>query len=324
MINLIHFNQQKLPLVITPSNIANSSVEVLCDYLRGNLIEIFQNLYYYGGILFRDWNLKNIYDFKQTVEMIVPKIISYKGGDSPREKILDNIYTSTSYPSDYDIPLHNEKSFSNSWPSLGFFFCQIAPEVGGATPIADARKLYKLMKQDILEKFSNRKLKYVMNLHAGYGIGKSWQECFETNDREKVERYLNKINADFCWKDDGGIRIEEIVDPILKHPITSETVFFSQADQWHPSGLDKNTSSSMYAVLDEKDFYHNCYYGDNTPIALEDLEFIRNLITQESVSFKWKKGDFLMVDNILTLHGRYSYKGERRILVTFADFVMQI
>ncbi len=324
MVNIAHFNNQVLPLVITPSNISNSNLEELCNWLQNNIKEVFQKLYCYGGILFRDWDLKDVYDFKKTVETIVPKIGGYEGGDSPREKILANIYTSTSYPSEYDIPLHNEKSFSNSRPSLGFFFCDTAPEIGGATPIADGRKLYKLMKQDILEKFSKKKLKYVMNLHSGYGIGKSWQECFETESKKEVERYLSKIKADFYWKDDGGIKIEEIVAPIIRHPITSETVFFSQADQWHPSSLDKTTFESMYAILDEKDFYHNCYYEDNSPIALEDLDFIRKLVIQESVSFEWQKGDLLMIDNILTLHGRYSYKGKRKILVTFADFIMQI
>lgn len=324
MVNISHFRNQTLPLVITPGNFSNPSLEELCNWLQNNIKEVFQQLYCYGGILFRDWGLKDVHDFKKTVEAIVPKISGYEGGDSPREKILDNIYISTSYPSEYDIPLHNEKSFSNSRPSLGFFFCDIAPEIGGATPIADGRKFYKLMKQDILKKFTNKKLKYVMNLHSGYGIGKSWQECFETDSKYEVERYLSTINANFYWKDDESIKIEEIVDPILRHPVTSEIVFFSQADQWHPSSLDKKTYESMHAIIDESDFYHNVFYGDSSSLALEDLDFIRKLVVQESVSFKWQKGDLLMIDNILTLHGRHSYKGERRILVTFADFIMQI
>jgi hypothetical protein len=180
------------------------------------------------------------------------------------------------------------------------------------------------MDKDILNRFANKKLKYIMNLHSGFGIGKSWQDCFDTNSKKDVEKLLNDIGAEFYWKDDGGIRIEEIVDPILKHPITSETVFFSQADQWHPSSLDNKTYESMYAVVDEKDFYHNCYYGDNTPILLHELDFIRNLVKQESINFPWQNGDFLMLDNILTLHGRYAYSGARRILVAFSNFVLQI
>jgi hypothetical protein len=36
------------------------------------------------------------------------------------------------------------------------------------------------------------------------------------------------------------------------------------------------------------------------------------------VEFPWQVGDLLVIDNILGLHGRASYRGDRRILVAMA------
>ena len=158
-----------------------------------------------------------------------------------------------------------------------------------------------------------------MNLHDGYGVGKSWQEVFEVEHKESLEYILNKLNVTYTWKPNGLLFIEEIVSPIIKHPITGEKVFFSQADQWHPSSLNPKVLSALLSIMPAEDFYHNCYYGDGSEISIEDLHTIRKLINQEMVTFQWKKDDILMLDNIISMHGRLPFKGERKILVAMTD-----
>lgn len=160
-----------------------------------------------------------------------------------------------------------------------------------------------------------------MNLHNGSGVGKSWQECFETTDKTFIENLLTAIGASYYWKNDGGLRIEEIVDPVISHPITKETVFFSQADQWHHSNLDIETYQSMSMIMHPEDFYHNCYFGDNASLDIKDLKCIRAVHATESIRFPWKTGDLLMIDNILTLHGRKAYTGDRRILTALSRHI---
>ena len=62
---------------------------------------------------------------------------SYVGGDSPRTKLSSKIYTSTEYPADQQIVLHNEMSFSNNYPRYLFFYCELPSLQGGETPLAD-------------------------------------------------------------------------------------------------------------------------------------------------------------------------------------------
>ena len=45
-------------------------------------------------------------------------------------------------------------------------------------------------------------------------------------------------------------------------------------------------------------------YGDGTPIPPDEMAEIRRATWDHSVLFRWKKGDVLVLDNILTAHGR--------------------
>ena len=54
------------------------------------------------------------------------------------------MYTSTEYPADQSISLHNELSYAHRWPEKLFFFCQTEPQRGGETPLADSRRIVAL------------------------------------------------------------------------------------------------------------------------------------------------------------------------------------
>jgi hypothetical protein len=60
-------------------------------------------------------------------------------------------------------------------------------------------------------------------------------------------------------------------------------------------------------------------YGDGTPIPPDEMAEIRRATWDHSVLFRWKKGDILVLDNILTGHGRMNVEGPRKILTSFAD-----
>jgi alpha-ketoglutarate-dependent taurine dioxygenase len=49
------------------------------------------------------------------------------------------------------------------------------------------------------------------------------------------------------------------------------------------------------------------------------MEHLREAYQKEMVRFDWEEGDVLMLDNILTAHGREAYMGERRVAVGMAE-----
>ena len=69
----------------------------------------------------------------------------------------------------------------------------------------------------------------------------------------------------------------------------------------------------------EEDVPANTYYGDGSPIEPEVLDEIRDAYGSATVSSAWRRGDILLLDNMLTAHSRTPYVGERKILVGMSE-----
>jgi alpha-ketoglutarate-dependent taurine dioxygenase len=49
------------------------------------------------------------------------------------------------------------------------------------------------------------------------------------------------------------------------------------------------------------------------------MEKLRAAYENEMVSFPWQQGDTILLDNMLTAHGRASFAGPRKILFAMAE-----
>ena len=70
--------------------------------------------------------------------------------------------------------------------------------------------------------------------------------------------------------------------------------------------------------IDEEHWPCHSTYGDGSEITLDELHEIRRVFRNAEILFPWTQGDVLMLDNLITAHGRKPYHGERRILVAMS------
>jgi alpha-ketoglutarate-dependent taurine dioxygenase len=269
-------------------------------------------------MLFRGFGFASEDQFAALAAALCPELMDYVGGNSPRTRVEGKIYTATEYPSSAKITLHNEASYTNEMPRIIMFFCATPPSAGGQTPIADSRRVLTKLDPTITEQFARKRVKYLNNLHAGHGIGRSWQDTFQTLEKSVAEKWLVERGYEFEWKADGSLRTSLVCDPIKHHPRTGEASWVCQADQWHSSNLDPSTRRALLSVVSERDLPHHACYGDDSPLAETDLKHIRQTFDAEAAVFEWSKHDVLICDNILTAHGRQPFTGSRRILVAMA------
>jgi alpha-ketoglutarate-dependent taurine dioxygenase len=314
-------SERTLPLVVTPENGAqeNRTLARLLKWIGHNRATFDAWLYKHGALLFRGFSVESPEEFESFAQAVEPELANYIEGDSPRHRVSGKVYTSTEYPSEYEISLHNELSYAHKWPHKLFFFCDVPPEQRGETPLVDCREVLAALEPDLRERFIQKKVKYVHNLHGGFGIGKSWQETFETTDKAEVERYLRAGGVEYRWKSNGGLWMSQVREAIAVHPVTEEPVWFNQAEQWHSSQLDPETLEAFFDLgLGEEELPHSVFYGDGSAIDPDDLQHIRSLMRQRAIFFPWQKSDLLVIDNMLAAHGRNPYEGLRRILVAMA------
>jgi alpha-ketoglutarate-dependent taurine dioxygenase len=269
-----------------------------------------------GGILFRNFNISSPEIFEQFVIACSAELLQYRERSSPRTQINNNIYTSTDYPPEQSIFLHNENSYQRSWPLKIFFFCMTAPTQGGETPIADCRKVFDRIDQKIRRRFSEKGWMLVRNF--GDGLSLTWQSVFQTEDKSAVDAYCRDAGIEAEWRGD-RLRTRQARQAVTRHPMTGEMVWFNHAAFFHVSTLEPSTREVLLAGLEEEDLPNNTYYGDGSPIEPSVLDEIREAYRTETVSFAWQEGDILMLDNMLVAHGRNPYSGPRKILVAMAE-----
>ncbi|WP_103866070.1 TauD/TfdA family dioxygenase [Aquimarina sp. I32.4] len=297
-----------------------SNTKFLPDFLKENYTDIKNKLLMHGAVLFKSFKVDDVDKLEECVSAFPGKPLDYVDGNSPRTKLKGKVYTSTEHPSDTFISLHNELSYSHIWPRHLFFCCQTPALIGGHTVIADSRKILNDLSYTIKTIFQEKGIQYIRNLHGGTGVGPSWQDTFETQNKQDIEAYCQTQNTLFEWTGDDNLKLIQQRSAIIKHPESNENVWFNQADQFHPS----TNSPEVYEALMEiyEDDYHSMpqyvCFGDGSNIPIEMLEEIRKVTKENTVSFPWHQGDLMIVDNVLAAHGRTPFEGKRKILVSMS------
>jgi alpha-ketoglutarate-dependent taurine dioxygenase len=305
--------QTSMPLVIEPAE-NNLSLPVWAksnsEYLQSKLLE-------HGAILFRSFDMTDANDLQRLIQSVSGEPLEYLERSSPRHQVADKIYTSTDYPPDQSIFLHNENSYQHRWPLKIFFMCITPALQGGETPIADVRRVFRRIDSEVRNRFKNKGVMYVRKYSNGLGL--PWQTVFQTSDKAAVNDYCARSGILTEWEDEDQLRTRQVSRAVIDHPVTKEPLWFNHAAFFHVSTLDPVISEVLLSSFGEDNLPSNTYYGDGSRIEPETLAQIKEAYRQETVAFPWRKGDVLMLDNMLVAHGRAPYSGDREVIVGMAE-----
>jgi alpha-ketoglutarate-dependent taurine dioxygenase len=280
------------------------------EHLEGMLLR-------HGAILFRGFRVGGVERFEQFARAVSPDLLDYRERSSPRSEVRRGVYTSTDHPADQSIHFHNEQSYTHSWPMKLWFYCVQAAQEGGATPIADGRKVLSLLDPEVRRRLVEKRVMYVRNY--GDGLGLSWQTTFQTNSRAAVEEYCRRASIECEWKSGDRLRTRQVFDTIVTHPKTGESTWFEHAMFFHISSLAPEVRETITNEFAEEDLPFNTYYGDGTQLEDSLLTAVREAYEQAAVRFRWQEDDVLLIDNMLTSHARDPFSGPRKIVVAMSE-----
>ena len=322
-------NERKLPAVVTA--ISGESLGELLSEMREPL-EAAQLKY--GAILFRGFDLATAEGFGEVAAKLFGDALKpYLGGTSPRGQVDARVYESTWFPRRLRLPLHNEMSYLPQPPRRIAFFCEIAAEVGGETPIADSREIYQRIPAAVREAFEARGIRYHRYLYgpkwnlfsAGVNrvapLHRSWMAAFQTNDRAEVERVCREQGVSLEWDREEGAQIANSLPAVRQHPCTEEKVWFNQAAAFVPTPRATGFARWLLYRLAWPDPMRRPFhaaFGTGEEITTAQLNDVNDAIDGSTVRFRWRRGDLLLLDNYLVAHGRMPFRGERRILVAMS------
>ena len=302
-----------MPYTVEPGR-SDESLPELVNRRRAEIREIVTRT---GSVLFRGFDVKGVDEFGDVVRALSESPLPYTERSSPRSTIKGRIYTSTDYPPDQEIFLHNENSYQLSWPRYVFFYCVQAPGTQGATPLADLRAVRERLDPSVVEEFVKRGWLLVRNYYENFGG--SWRYAFGTEDRAVVERYCHINGIEFEWHADDSLRTRAVRPAMRTHPGTGTPMWFNHITFFHYTTLPARIRDGLLAFFDEETLPTNTYYGDGTRIPDDVMEHLRHCYRESMIRFDWARGDLLVVDNMIAAHGREPFTGEREIAVAMTE-----
>ena len=173
-----------------------------CEWASGVADELSKAAFEHGAVLVQGLPMTSPEDFDAVVAAFGFPIFSYEESLSNAYRInyTPRVFSANEAPPEVTIFLHHEMAQTPIYPSKLFFFCQTAPDEGGATPICRSDILWDRLHEqqcDFAETCLDKGLKYSLTM-AGEadkesGMGRSWQSTFSAESREAAEARMNEL-----------------------------------------------------------------------------------------------------------------------------------
>src|SRR5204863_10207232 len=137
------------------------------------------------------------------------------------------------------------------------------------------------------------------------GMGRSWQSTLRAATREAAEARLRSLGYSWEWLADGALRATTPVLPAVRKLANGRKSFFNQliaaAMGWKDARNDPSKSIT---------------FGDGTLLDRDAVILATQLGEELSFDIPWQSGDVALVDNYVTMHGRRTFSGTRKVLAS--------
>lgn len=337
MIRTAHRFDCEAPAVWEVTQGRDSPPALIAEWLLDNKSLLVEQLQMQGAVLLRGFrSLVQPEDFGVILKSIGSPMGGYIGGTTPRTQLSGDVYTATELPKAYSVALHQEMAYLSEFPRAVAFMCLSPASHGGATTIADARSVTRAIDPSVSSAFDQhgvtirRILPHPGSLHLAAGVSRPWPDVFGCGDSHRVEQVAALRNWKIAWMPDGSLQLlHEALPAFRVHPSTGDRLWFNQAHYFSPECMvlwaarDARSGQLRYlrkALARDRAAFNTVQYADGEAVPAGYLEHVWEVLVAAEHPICWQSGDILILDNMLTLHGRERFEGTRRILAgLFSD-----
>lgn len=267
-----------------------------------------------GALLFRGFDVPDPQAFDAAVEGYGEPGFTYEDSlsNAVRTNVTPRVFTANEAPPTTEIFLHHEMAQTPIYPGKLFFYCEIAPESGGATPLCRSdwvlAELHKYA-PGFVKRAEAEGVRYTNVMpgsdDARSGQGRSWRSTLSVSTREEAEARLSELGYSWEWQGDDSLRATTPALPAIRTLSDGRRTFFNQLIAafrgWADSRNDPNRAIT---------------FGDGSPITSEDMAPAIAIADELTEDLNWQAGDVALIDNFLVMHGRRPFAGKRRVLAS--------
>ena len=301
------------PLLIVCDS-SEATLEGTETWIAGNCSALDAKAAEHGAILFRGFPLVTDQDFDRFVAAFGFPGFTYEDSlsNAVRTNRTERVFTANEAPADVNICLHHEMAQTPIYPSKLFFFCEKPAEQGGATPLCRSDVLFERMTKEMPRFAADCAEKGLLYSHvmpavddAASGMGRSWQSTWKAKTPQEAETRMTALGYSWEWLDDGCLKVTTPRLQAVKQLDNGRTSFFNQLiAAFHGWKDDRNDPAKSIT------------FGDGSSLDRAIMDRIIEMAEQITFNVPWQAGDVALVDNYVTMHGRRTYQGTRRVLAS--------
>lgn len=291
-----------------------STLEESLAWISENREDLDRRAAEHGSILFRDFPVETDRDFDAFIAAFGFPNFKYEDSlsNAVRTNRTERVFTANEAPPEVTIYLHHEMAQTPIYPSKLFFYCEHAPDSGGATPLCRSDVLFEKMKKEMPQFASDCEEKGLLYRNvmpssddAASGMGRSWQSTFSASTREEAEEAVAKLGYTCEWLPDGCLRATTPVLPAVRDLGDGRQSFFNQLIAAFKGWKDERNDPAKAIT-----------FGDGSPLDPADAHRVADLAEEITFDVPWQRRDVALVDNYVTMHGRRTFTGTRKVLAS--------
>ncbi|TVU09197.1 hypothetical protein EJB05_42645, partial [Eragrostis curvula] len=295
---------EQMPLVLTPSA-EGKDHEALVNAVKASREWLESKVIANSAVLLRGFDVRDAVEFNAVVEALGWPEIRYVG-PAPRTHVHGRVWTANEGPLDQFVYFHHEMVLIKEFPEKLILFCEVPPPEGGETPFVPSFRVTERVLEEfpeVVEELDAKGLRYTLTALSKNDTksmrGRGWEDAFGTTDKAEAEKRARALGMDLEWLPDGSVKT-------LLGPRGLTRVFPGRRGRrmWFNTVVGMHGGDLSSATI-----------ADGGEIPASFVRRCEEIIEEESIQFRWRRGDILILDNLATLHARRPSLPPRRVLV---------
>jgi alpha-ketoglutarate-dependent taurine dioxygenase len=304
------YGGQAFPLLLQCDS-PGVDLEATLDWVRARRDWLDAKATEHGAILFRGFPLPTPEDFDAFIAAFDYPNFAYEDSLSNAVRVVrtERVFSANEAPPSVTIFFHHEMAQTPLYPSKLFFYCERRDGEGGATPLCRSDVLVDRLREEcpqFVADCEQKGLKYsnVMPAvnDAESGMGRSWQSTLRADSPEQAEARLRDLGYSWEWLPDGCLRATTPVLPAVREISPRRKTFFNQLIAAFKGWKDTRNDPSKAIT-----------FGDGSPLDAAAVHRAAELADELAFDVPWQPGDVALVDNYITMHGRRTFTGTRKV-----------
>ena len=286
----------------------------LASYLASNKSAVDAALTDAGALVFRGFDVPDPLAFDAAIEGYGEAGFTYEDSlsNAVRTNVTPRVFTANEAPPTTEIFLHHEMAQTPLYPSKLFFYCEIAPGTGGATPLCRSDWVLERLSQqspNFVAKLEAQGVRYTNVMpgsdDAGSGLGRSWRSTLSVADEAAAEARLKELGYTWEWLPDASLRVTTAALAAVRTLADGRKTFFNQLIAAFRGWADARNNPNKAIT-----------FGGGEPITSDDMTPAIALADEFTHDLAWQTGDVALIDNFTVMHGRRPFEGKRRVLAS--------